>query len=176
MQGSMFGCSVKYSEITFDQCIGYVFNSLTLLNAQFGSAGYIVPQSFVGGEYIFGNGSISVTLDCSDPAIYNGGLQQLTIPSQLFNFTGIYLLANAGGITIANVIGVNGTFDTTFYNTAGITTFATTSVGLAGAGDIISNQVAPHLFNITHRLNGTDYIKLKLSGNINEVTEVGIFV
>jgi hypothetical protein len=176
MQGSMFGCSVKYSEITFDQCIGFVFNNLTLLNAVFGNAGYVVPQSFVGGEYIFGNGSISVTLDCSDPSIYDAGLQRLTIPTQLFSFAGIYLLKNAGGITISNVVGVNATFDTTFYNTAGITTFATTSVGLALVGDIISNQVAPYLFNLTYRLSGTDYIKLKLSGNLNEVTEVGIFV
>lgn len=176
MQGSFFGCYVKASVITFDSCTGYLFNGLTLHDAQFGNNTYVVPQSFVGGEFIFGNNSIGVKLDCSNPAIYDAGLQQLTIPSELAFFVGVITLTNAGGITIKNVLGVSGLSSTTFFNDAGVTTFVSVAVGVALAGEIVSNQPAPHNFNINYRLNGTDYIRLKLLGSVNVVTETGIFV
>jgi len=176
MQGSFFGCFVKSSLIEFDVCSGFVFNSLTLHNATFGNASYVVPQSFVGGEYIFGNCSISVNLDCSDPAIYDGGLQKLTIPAELSSFVGVITLQNAGGITIKNIVGVNSIAKITFLNDAGTTTFVTVGVGVALSGEIVSNQVAPYSFNITYRLSGTDYIRLQSLGAVNGVMENGIFV
>ena len=174
MQGSFFGCYVKASVITFDSCTGYLFNGLTLHDAQFGNNTYVVPQSFVGGEFIFGNNSIGVKLDCSNPAIYDAGLQQLTIPSELAFFVGVITLTNAGGITIKNVLGVSGLSSTTFFNDAGVTTFVSVAVGVALAGEIVSNQPAPHNFNINYRLNGTDYIRLKLLGSVNVVTPASL--
>jgi hypothetical protein len=180
-QGSFKNCDLSgLSNIKMAQLTG-TFSLLTLVGAVFGNAIHIETQSFIGGSYTTGNGSIMVDLDCSNITIFNPATNTLTIPSEYKFFGGIYNLLNANGIVILYVINVNANFGTTFTTNVGSTTFQTIAVGLAiNVSEIVSSFApTPYSFVLVHRSTGNDYIKMRtniLQPFTNIVTEVGIFV
>ena len=144
----------------------------------YGSAGYFMPESYTGGVYTFGLANIKCTLDCADPLIYNPdpAAFSLTIPNELRKWGGTFVLINASGITILKILNTYDKAPYTFFNDAGATTFTTTSVGVALGGELISTTIAPAVFTINFRANGSDYIITNRNGNLMAITETSIFV
>jgi hypothetical protein len=167
---------LQQTEITILSNTGDLEN-LSTYGANFGS-GLNNSISFNGGTYQKGNLSIAVTLDCSQPSIYNSGTQTLTIPSAFRDFAGIFYLDNASGITITKIINISTIGEQTIYSNNGIVTFITNSVTIGYIYEIVSNRPAPYSYLVTHRTNGNDYIKIINSGIFNCVTNsnAGIFV
>lgn len=122
----------------------------------------------------FGINSIGYDLDCSDPAIYDGGTNTLTIPGTIAQFFGFYELKNAGGLTIDKIVNLSGKWSTKFINDAGTTTFNSVAVGVAVATEIVSSSGATS-FAIVYRLDATDSILLQLNGTFCGVTQTNIY-
>lgn len=108
----------------------------------------VFPISVIGQTAMSGNSTILLELDCADPLVYDLPTQTLTIGATLNNFGGTYRLLNAGGITIANIVGVTDAWVTEFYTNAGTTTFQGVSVVGAVPAEIVSSSGAV-AFNIT---------------------------
>jgi hypothetical protein len=155
----------------------HTFVSLTAKGFTYGSVGWLMPESYAnGGIYTQGLANIKCTLDCSDSSIYDPVLFNLTIPNELRKFGGVFTLKNASGININQILNTFDKAPYTFFNDAGATTFTTTSVGVAVLGELISTTIAPAVFIINYRTNGSDYIVTNRNGNLMAITETSIFV
>ena len=121
-----------------------------------------------------GQNTIAYELDLSDPSIYNGGTNTLTIPSTIADFFGAYTLTNAGASIIDKINNLNGRWTTLFLNDGGTTTFNSVAVGGAVAGQIISPSGVAS-YPIVYRLNGQDYISFKLLGTFVGLNQVNIY-
>lgn len=106
------------------------------------------PTAVIGETAMSGNSTVEFELDCSNPAIYDLPTQTLTISNTIASFGGVYKLLNAGGITIANIVNLNGDWVTEFYTNSGITTFQGVSIVGAVPNEIVSSSGAV-AFNIT---------------------------
>jgi len=106
------------------------------------------PLSVIGATAMAGNSTVALELDCSNPAIYDLPTQTLTISNTIGSFGGIYKLLNAGGVTIAKIVGLNSNWVTEFYTDSGITTFQGVSIVGALVREIVSSSGAV-AFNIT---------------------------
>lgn len=106
-----------------------------------------------------------ITLDMSDPAIWNAGTQTLTISNNNKPF-GIVTLLNCTGKTILKIVGVD-TFEKIFIPNVGETvTFQHTLIGASANNDLVCD--APASANLlTGRANGSDYIVYKVLGGRN---------
>jgi hypothetical protein len=122
----------------------------------------------------FGINTIGYELDCSDPAIFNGGTNTLTIPGNIAGFFGFYTLKNAGGITINKIVNLSSGWSTMFVNNAGNTTFNSVAIAGAVATQIVSTSGAA-AFVVKYRLNGTDSISIQLNGTFCAVTQTLIY-
>jgi hypothetical protein len=174
--GGIFLSSFTGSGIRLQEMAGNTLTNLMTFNSNLGTPTYILPQTFNSGQFILGIGSIKANLDCADPTIYDAGTFTLTIPGELGDFAGKFVLQNAGGLTIQKIVGLN-TFllQAVFENNAGATTFTTSAIAGAGGGDIVWN-VAPTSLIINFRLGKNDYIAFKPCSSVNAITEVGIFL
>lgn len=168
----------RNSQIRCDSNSGN-FQNLNLFQCNFGSLVFTNITNFFNGTYEFGSQSIAITLDCSDPAIYDLATTALTIPLAYKEFGGIYTLLNANALIITNIFNLSTTGEQTILNSAGETTTFTTSAvaGVVGGGELISS-LAPTPYNIVliGRLLGSDEFKVFCKQNVNQVTEVNIFV
>jgi hypothetical protein len=164
------------SIITIDNMQNHTFINLTAKEFIYGSGGWLMPESYTNGVYIQGLANIKCTLDCANPLIYDPITFDLTIPNELRKFGGRFTLTNASGININQIINTFDKAPYTFYNDAGATTFTTTSVGVAVLGELISTTIAPAVFTINFRANGSDYIITNRNGNLMAITETSIFV
>jgi hypothetical protein len=175
--GGIFLSSFTGSGIKLLEMNSKTLTNLMTFNASLGTPTYILPQTFNSGQFILGIGSIKANLDCADPTIYDAGTFTLTIPTELNDFAGKFVLQNAGGRTIKKIVGLN-TFllQAVFTNDSGATTFETSAIAGAGGGDIVWNVPAPTSLTIIFRLGKTDYIAFKPSSSVNAITEVGIFL
>jgi hypothetical protein len=162
--------------ITIDSMQNHTFVELNAKEFIYGSAGYLMPESYTGGVYTFGLANIKCTLDFADPLIYDPILFTLTIPNELRKWGGTFVLTNANLRIIQKILNTYDKAPYTFFNDAGATTFTTTSVGVALGGDLISTTIAPALFTINYRANGSDYIVTNRNGNLMAITETLIFV
>lgn len=127
-------------------------------------------QAFGNGIYDVDIATISVTLDCSDPAIFDAGTNTLTIPGEYTNFAGYYSLSNASGITIDKIAGISSTAYVRFYSTNGSITFNGVTIGSAVSNSIVSPAGAGN-YTITYRVNGNDFIVVQKGGTANIVTQ-----
>jgi len=127
-----------------------------------------------GGIGVQGQNTIGYELDCSDPAIYNGGTNTLTIPSGVASFFGFYTLTNSAFVVVDKIVNLFGQWSTTFVNDAGTTTFNSVAVGVAVAGQIISPSGVAS-YPVVYRLNGQDYISFKLLGTFVGLNQVNIY-
>jgi len=168
----------RNSQIRCDSNSGN-FQNLNLFQCNFGSLVFTNITNFINGTYEFGSQSIAITLDCSNPAIYDLATTTLTIPFEYKFFGGIYTLLNANALIITNIINLSTTGEQTILNSPGETTTFTTSAvaGVVGGGELISS-LAPTPYNIVliGRLFGSDEFKVFCKQNVNQVTEVNIFV
>lgn len=171
--GNLFA---QNSNIRIDINSGQLIRLITY-KAVFGTLLLSNNRSFNGGVYSVGNLSIAVELDCSNPVIFDSGLNKLTIPPELKEFAGIFILNNASGITIEYIVDLNNIGEQTFYSNGGSVTIKTQAVGFAGNG-IISSRVPPYSFVLVYRANGNDFIKIIRNVNINCVSNsnAGIFL
>jgi len=175
--GAIGQCNLQGdSIITIDNMQNHTFVNLTAKEFIYGSVGWLMPESYVVGVYAQGLANIKCTLDCADPLIYDPITFNLTIPNELRKFGGIFTLTNASGINIDQILNTFDKAPYTFFNDAGATTFTTTSVGVALGGELISTTIAPAVFVINFRANGSDYIVTNRNGNLMAITEIGIFV
>ena len=119
-------------------------------------------------NFELGQSTFLFSLDFTDPAIWNGGTQTLTIPLDR-KYCGIFYLKNVGaGLTISKIINMPNTHKSTFYvdNASTSITFQHTLVAGTTAGDLCCD--APASANlITYRANGTDFIEYIASGNVS---------
>jgi len=167
---------------SFNTCEFY-FDNLNLNTIQSGNYAtvtlgnlaltYVLQSSIQGETAILGLSTVPFTLDCSNPAIYNGGTQTLTIPSDIAGIGGVYTLTNAGGITITKIAALNGEWRTTFYNDNGTTTFQSNAVGGAVATDIVSS-VGAGAYLVVYRALGQDSIVLRTRQTLAVVKESNI--
>jgi hypothetical protein len=134
----------------------------------------ILTKQINGGIADFGINTIGYDLECTDPAIYNGATNTLTIPGSISTFFGFYELKNAGGLTIDKIVNLSAGWSTQFVNDAGATTFNSVAVGGAVASEIISPSGAGAVV-VQYRLNGTDLISLQLNGTFCAVTQTLIY-
>ena len=134
----------------------------------------ILTKQINGGIADFGINTIGYDLDCSDPAIYNGATNTLTIAGAISTFFGFYKLKNAGGLTIDKIVNLSAGWSTQFVNNAGATTFNSVAVGGAVASEIISPSGAGAVV-VQYRLNGSDSISLQLNGTFCAVTQTLIY-
>ena len=121
-----------------------------------------------------------VTLNISDPTIYDLATQTLTIPSDLANVCGIInLRSGSAPITISKIIGgLSSGFVSTmrFINITGFNVdFSAVAVGVATANEIISN-LAPNTYTLVDRVNGGDSIYIRRLGTFCGVEQVYIYV
>lgn len=163
------------SFITIKNMQNQTFTELNAKAFNYGSSGWLMPESYNGGVYTFGLANIKCTLDCADPLIYNAGFQSLTIPNELRKWGGIFTLTNANGIIISNIANTYDKAPYTFFNDNGSTGFKTTNVGLAVGNELISTN-PPATFTINYRGSGSDYIVSNRSGLFMALTEITIFV
>lgn len=161
--------------ITINDMVSHSMVGLTCNQCVYGSVGYNMPQSYTGGVYMSGLSTIAGTLDCGDPAIYDLATFTLTIPSELRSFIGKITLTRANGLTIKQILNTTDYAPYTFFNDNGTTIFGTQNVGVAVAGEMISNQPVGAK-SITYRLNGSDYIVTNRAGLLVALTEINIFV
>lgn len=161
-----------------------LFGSNGLTNLTLKSVGSVGGATFdllattggLSGNATNGFSTVRTSLDCSDLAIYNAGTQTLTIDSNIKNIVGVFELQNAGGITIANIVGLSDKWVTQFLPDAGTTTFQSVAVGASSPPDIVSDSGA-FAFNITrHNPNLSDSIFLTDSGGYAVVRDTNILV
>ena len=176
VDGSIANCLMDATLITLSAMNTRTLVNLTLKNAELGSAGFGLPETFENGEYIKGNGSIIATLDCSDPTIYDPATQTLTIPLNFNKFAGQFVLKNANGIVIDKLINTNDLFASKFTNDNGSTQFNIQPVGVALINQIIGNASAPPVATIVNRINGQDSILTENLGTLRGVIELNIYV
>lgn len=153
-------------------------NANFLKGVNFGgvSPSVVFPLSVIGQTAMSGNSTILLELDCADPLVYDLPTQTLTIGATINNFGGTYRLLNAGGITIANIVGITDAWVTEFYTNAGITTFQGVSVVGAVPAEIVSSSGAV-AFNITTYTPLThDSIFIIKVENLNVVRNTNILV
>ena len=121
----------------------------------------------------------SISLDISNPLIYDSITQTLTFPTELEFVSGIvYLINSTAPFTIAKIVGglnaSNGSMK--FFNQSGNNVrFSTQAVGIAVADEIISNLGAV-TFTIVDRTNGADSIDIRRLGNLLGVELVNIYI
>jgi hypothetical protein len=175
--GSIMRCNFQgASIITIDNMNNETMSDLGCKSFIYGTTGWSMPQSYVDGVFGSGLATIECILDCSDPAIYDIGLQTLTIPNELKAWGGIFKLLNANGLTIVRIINTIPKIPFTFNNDSGTTTFVTTPIGVATMWDLISSSPAPAILNITYRIDGSDYIVGLRSGFFMGIIDTEIFV
>ena len=161
----------------------FYFNSLALNTIQAGNFStvtignlgltYNLQSSIQGETAILGLSTVPFTLDCSDPTIYNGGTQTLTIPSDIALIGGVYTLTNAGGITITKIISLSNEWRTTFFNDNAITTFQSNAIAGAVATDIVSSS-GGGAFSVVYRALGQDSMVIRSRQNLAVVKESNI--
>jgi hypothetical protein len=176
VDGSIANCLMDATLITLSAMNTRTLVNLTLKNAELGSVGFGLPETFENGEYIKGNGSIIATLDCSDPTIYDPATQTLAIPLNLNKFAGEFVLKNANGIVIDKLKNTNDLFASKFTNDNGSTQFNIQPVGVALINQIIGNASAPPVATIVNRINGQDSILTENLGTLRGVIELNIYV
>ena len=163
----------------------FYFSSLALNSIQAGNFAsviignlgltYTLQSSIQGETAILGLSTVPFTLDCSDPTIYNGGTQTLTIPSDIALIGGVYTLSNAGGITITKIISLSNEWRTTFFNDNAITTFQSNAIAGAVATDIVSSSGAG-AFSVVYRALGQDSMVLRSHQTLAVVKESNILI
>ena len=134
---------------------------------------YIITTHGTGisnGIYDIDIATVTVTLDCSDPTIYDVATNKLTIPSAYSAFAGYYLLDNASGLTIDLIQGISTTAYVRFYSIDGSITFNGVTIGSATTNSIVSPTGAGN-YTITYRINGNDFIVVQKGGTANIVTQ-----
>jgi len=157
-------------------------NSTTLRNIN-GNLSITTLGNFtydVGSGLIFdGITTTSVSLNLSDPAIYDAPTFTLTIPTELEFVCGVIFLINStGAINIKKIVGgLNPQYGSMrFVNISGFNvTFDTQAIGLAVADEIISNLGATS-YVIVDRVNGADSIYIRRLGTFNGVEQVYLYV
>lgn len=110
----------------------------------------ILSQPIANGSYNpvgLAQGTIKYQLDCSDPAIYDLANLRLTIPLGIKFFCGYFILTNAAGLTINNIINGNSNLTTVFTPNVGTVTFNSVISAGAVSGQITSSSGAA-AFNI----------------------------
>lgn len=173
--------SINNSEVSSNNWYAVTF---TLSNNNFGVGkttatgltfnANILTKQINAGIGDFGINTIGYDLDCSDPTIYDGGTNTLTIPGTIATFFGFYELKNAGGKTINKINNLSSGWSTQFVNDAGNTTFNSVAIAGAVASQIVSTSGLA-AFVVKYRLNGTDSISLQLNGTFCAVTQSLIY-
>lgn len=169
-----------------DSNIGINVFSTTIIRGILGSLNIIELGTFsfnIGGGIVqSGIATTSITLDVSDPTIYDLPTQTLTIPNSLSFVCGIISLINGSApITISKIVGgltaqPSASVSMRFINTTGFNVdFTATPIGLATINDIISN-LAPNTYTIVDRLSGGDSIFIRNLGGFYGVEQVYIYV
>ena len=176
VDGSLGFNNFDSSKIVLASMNAHTIVGTSLKNGSLGTTGYVLPQTFSGGQFVDGNGSIKANLDCSNPAIYDLATTTLTIPAELSSFAGVYTLQNANGIIITKIVGLYDRFQTTINNDFGTTKFGVVSVGVAVAHEIIGDASVPALININYRINGTDSIFVTALGTLCGITGTNLYV
>jgi len=131
--------------------------SLNCQNVDLGPG--LVLTEDIRGTAIEGVSTVTFTLDCSNPAIYDLPTQTLTIPGLVSPLGGRYILSNAGGLTISKISNLQTIWNTIFEPDNGVVTFQ--SIPVAGA--IVDEVVSPNgafNYNLTYRLQGSDYVQI----------------
>jgi hypothetical protein len=170
--------SIDSSVISTIDTNGQIFNNNLIKGVTYGgiTPSVAFPTTSIGLVAMSGNSTFQFTLDCSDPAVYDLPTQTLTIDPNLLEIGGVYSLENAGGLTIAQIIGLQDKWITEFFPDTGTVTFQSVAVGGASPPDIVSTSGA-FAFNIVrHNPNLADSIFLKNVGSFSVVREANILL
>lgn len=139
-------------------------------NTTLGNVTFDLTQNIFDFSCSKGYSNVLWLLDLSDPAIYNGGTQTLTIPSEISGVIGKAGLINAAGITISKIANLTEYRNILFVNDNGTTTFNSITITTPPALLDIVSPNGTFAYNIVYRTDGQDEIYLKSSGNFNVVT------
>jgi hypothetical protein len=143
----------------FSTTFGFNVSRLNCVNVDLGASGTLVLTENLRGTAMQGVNTITFTLDCSNPAIYDLPTQTLTIPGDVSTLGGRYILSNAGGLTISKISNLERIWNTIFEPDNGIVTFQSIPVAGAIVDDIVSPNGAFN-YNLTYRLQGSDYVQI----------------
>ena len=175
-------------DITFDNCSFFntelrlltttfgsgIIENLNCANALFGIFPAVInlTQNLTG-TAMSGNNTISFTLDCSDPLVYDLPTQTLTISNDIAGFIGKYVLTNAAGLTISKIVNLTSSWNSIFEPDNGTVTFQSIAVGGAVVNDIVSQNGAFN-YSVVYRAIGSDYIQMIRNTSLVEVSNAVI--
>jgi hypothetical protein len=161
--------------IEIDNMASFIITGIISNGFGLGSPTFVMSENYASGTRNYGFSNIKARLDCSDPAIYNGGLQQLTIPIEIQEWAGEIILVNANGLTISRILQSSQDYLYRFYNDNGTTNFATVLVGVALAGDLVSAFPAPAIIPINFNVNASDFIEYQRTNLVGEIIKAQNF-
>ena len=175
-------------DITFKNC-SFFTTAFNLLTTTFGSGTIenlncvnvllgVFPATFnltqdLSGSAMSGNNTVSFTLDCSDPLVYDLPTQTLTISTDIAGFIGNYVLTNAAGLTITKIVNLTSSWNSIFEPDNGTVTFQSVAVGVAVVNDIVSQNGAFN-YSVVYRALGSDYIQMIRNTSLVEVSNAVI--
>jgi hypothetical protein len=165
--GEIAECNfLNLTTIIIDLMNGYFIRNIISNKCALGDSAFQMYESYGLGSRLSDTNTIYVTLDCSDPLIYNSITQTLSIPSRFSQWGGVFILNNANGLNILKINNCDTKFNYTFKISTGSTTFTTTSVSTAVADELISNLTAPATITLNYFGANTtsDYLVVENSG------------
>lgn len=166
---SLFNTGLKLLTTTFGSG---TIEKLNCANVKFGSISFNLTEDLTGTS-MNGNSTVSFTLDCSDPLVYDLLSQTLTISTDIAGFIGNYVLTNAAGLTITKIVNLTTNWNSIFEPDNGTVTFQSVAVGGAVVNNIVSQNGA---FNylVVYRAIGSDYIQMIRNTSVIEVSNAVI--
>lgn len=121
-------------------------------------------------------GTIAITLDMTDPTVYDVVLKQLTIPFGYSQFMGEFFLSGGGGQIIELIVNLNGRYATKFKNSdsgTNVRFLVNNPLAVALPNELVCNQIAPFLYRIKCTITAfQDSIYIRRNSNLNAIEQV----